>query len=146
MIRILDYIFYRTYIAYVKADEPAKISSIFYLIVCLVFFLMPIGGFLLEMTRGENSNIYIFFMILYCLFIFSFVLIRYTRNDKISLIIDIFSDCKENTTIPTWCIWLTMPICMVTGVAGYVLVIKYIVGPYGLSGICYPFFANLFGN
>jgi RsiW-degrading membrane proteinase PrsW (M82 family) len=144
--KILDYIFYRTYMAYVKANDPATFGSVSYLMICLTFLLLPIGGGLAQLIRGENDNIFNFFMILYFILIVTFVLVRYLRRNKIRDIIAYFLLCNANSIIPTWCIFLVVPICMVTGVAGFLLECKYIIVPYNLEGIWYDSLIKLFGN
>lgn len=146
MNRILDYIFYRTYIAYVKGNDPAGFISPSYLSLCLFFFFLPLFTIFGDMVRGDNDLYGNCFWGIYVLGIFLFVFIRYLRKGKISMLIGEYSNCSLNRTIPTWCFFLILPISMVVGVIGIFLVTRYLIDPCGLTGIWYPFFANLFGN
>ena len=146
MIRILDYIFYRTYIAYMKRNDPAGFVSPLYLGICLFFSFLPLFAIFGDMVRGDNVLYNNSFIGIYILGIFLFVYIRYSRKYKIRELIGEFSNCSLNRAIPTWCFFCVYPISIVLGVTGLILVTKYIIRPCGLTGIWYPFFANLFGN
>ena len=146
MIRILDYIFYRTYIAYMKKNDPAEFVSPLYLWLCLFFLFLPLFAIFGDMASGDNGIYTNCVFGMYCFFVFIFVYIRYVKKDTIKEIIKNFSNCSLNRTIPTWCFFLALPISMVVGVTGLILVTKYIIYPYGLTGIWYPFFANFWGN
>lgn len=146
MIRIFDYIFYRTYIAYLKANESGQLISPLYLGLCLFFFFIPLSSIIADMMRGDNALYFKGVVAIYCLVIFVPVYIRYMRKGKTRELIGKFSNCSLNRIIPTWCFFLVLPISVVVGVTGTILVSKYIVDPCGLTGIWYPFFANLFGN
>ena len=146
MIRIFDYIFYRTYIAYLKANESGQSISPLYLGLCLFFFFIPLSSIIADMMRGDNALYFKGVVAIYCLVIFVPVYIRYMRKGKTRELIGKFLNCSLNRIIPTWCFFLVLPISVVVGVTGAILVSKYIVDPCGLTGIWYPFFANLFGN
>lgn len=147
MIRILDYIFYRTYIEYKKKKQPAKLLSSLYTGLTILFFFLPLFAIFGYMVRGDNDFFNKSVYGMYCFLIFIFVYIRYCINkDKIIEMMDDFSNYSLNRKIPTWCFFFVFPISMVVGVTGLILITKYIVDPYGLTGIWNPFFANLFGN
>lgn len=146
MIRILDYIFYRTYLAYKKANDPAMFSSILYLFSILQFTFLPAIGFFCEIMRNGSYNFYKFIFISNSILILIVVSVRYTKKGKIRELKDEFSNSKWNDVIPTWSFWVMFFISMISGVAIHILIVRTIIDPYDLTGIGYDFLVNLFGN
>ena len=144
--KILDYIFYRTYMAYVKANDPATFGSICYLSACIWILMLPVAGFLFDMMRDNNGNINIIYWILYTTMVISCVAIRYLRRGKIRELKDYFSYCRADSIIPTWCFFFVLPICIVVGFSVMVCITSPIIGYYNLKGIGYNFLVNHFGN
>ena len=144
--RIIDYIFYRVYLEYEKYDYSATFSSTCYISACLLCLFLPIIVPLCN-TLEDGENIFaIMFFLLYMVLIFIFIAIRYYQYDKIiNLRCDYFGS-KLNSSIPTWSIWLILPICVVIGFGSTIFIEIHIVKPYGLTGIGYDFLVNLFGN
>lgn len=146
MNRIIDYVFYRVYLEYEKYNHPATFSSILYISVSLEFLFLPIAVPLCYIMRGEDDTLPIICFLSYSVLILIFTSIRYLHNDKIINLRCDYSGSKLNNSIPTWAFWLVLPICVFGGVAGVILVAEHIIRPYGLTGIGYDFFVNLFGN
>ena len=144
--RIIDYIFYRAYIQNEKYDYPATFRSIGYVSGSLFFLFLPIIVPLCDMLEGGERTLSGMFFFLYMVLIFIFIAIRYYQYDKIiNLRCDYFGS-KLNSSIPTWSIWLILPICMVIGFGSTIFIEIHIVKPYGLTGIVYNFLVNLLGN
>ena len=101
MIRIFDYIFYRIYIAYLKANESGQSISPLYLGLCLFFFFIPLSSIIADMMRGDNALYFKGVVAIYCLVIFVPVYIRYMRKGKTRELIGKFSNCSLNRIIPT---------------------------------------------
>lgn len=146
MIRILDYIFYRTYLAYKKANDPAMFSSILYLFSILMFAFLPAIGFFCEIMRNGSYDFYKFIFISISILILIAVSVRYTKKGMIRELRDEFADSKWNNVIPIWSFWVMFFIFMIAGVAIHILIVKTIIVPYGLTGIGYNFLVSLFGN
>ncbi len=139
--KIIDYIFYRAYIAYEKADEGGYFSGIIYLSCCLLGFMFPLlAAFwsLMKCDREHTNSI----MTkttggLFLLFIIICVSIRYLKYRKYERLRDDFYDSKLNSIIPTWTLWfLVLPICFIGGVACS-LKIQQLMESYNLAGIGY---------
>ena len=145
MNRIIDYFFYRTYIAYRNANDPAKIGSMMYLWICFFFCFLPIFAFFAEIVRGDNLLYFNCVFAIYCFLVFLYIFLRYMRKNKIREMIVKFSNSSLNNAIPTWCFFLVLPICMIVGVTAFFLVKKHIVAPYKLTGIGYHFLEIFFG-
>ena len=146
MNRIIDYVFYRVYLKYEKYNYPAIFSSTCYISACILCLFLPLIVPLCNMLEDETKTFAIMFFLLYMVLIFIFVLIRYYQYDKIINLRCDYSGSKLNNSIPTWSIWLILPICAVIGFGSTIFIEIHIVKPYGLTGIGYDFFVNLFGN
>lgn len=146
MNRIIDYIFYRVYLEYEKYDYPVIFSSVCYISACIFCLFLPLIVPLCNMLEDEEKNFAIMFFVLYMVLILFFISIRYYRYDKIINLRCDYSGSKLNNSIPTWSIWLILPICVVIGFGSTIFIEIHIVKPYRLTGIGYNFFVNLFGD
>ena len=146
MIRILDYIFYRTYLEYKRANELEMQSSILYLSFLLMFSFLPVIGFFCEIMRNGSGTFYKILLLLNFIFIYIAVSVRYMKKGMIRELRDEFSDCKWNDEVPMWTIWSLIFISMIVGTTLHFIIVKTIIDPYGLTGIGYNFLVNFFGN
>lgn len=146
MNKIFDYIYYRTYLAYVKGNDPATLCSICYLSACIWILALPIAGFFFDMMRDKNGNINIIYWILYTIIVISCISIRYLRKGKIKEIKDYFSNCSANSIFPTWSFFFILPICIVIGFTVTICITSPIIRYYQLKGIGYNFFIEFFNN
>jgi len=146
MINILDYIFYRTYLEYKKANELEIHSSILYLSLILMFIFLPVIGFFCEIMRNGSDIFYKICLFSNFIFIYIAVSIRYMKKGMIRELKDEFSNCKWNSVVPIWTIWALIFISMIVGVTLHFFIVRTIIDPYDLTGIGYDFLVNLFGN
>ena len=144
--KILDYIFYRTYLAYKKANEPAMFSSILYLSILLLFVFLPAIFFICDIMYNGSDVFYKICFLVNVTFIIIAVSVRYMKKGMIRELKDEFIDCKWNNTIPIWIFWTLVFIFMIVGGAVHILIARNITYPYGLRGIGYNYLVNLFGN
>ena len=144
--RILDYMFYRTYLAYKKANEPAMFSSILYLSILLQFVFLPVIFFICDIMYNGSDVFYKICFFVNVTFIIIAVSVRYMKKGMIRELKDEFLDYKWNNIIPIWAFWTLVFIFMIVGVTVHVLIAKNITYPYALRGIGYNFLINLFGN
>lgn len=139
MSRIKDYIFYRTYLAYLKWDRPPKFTSTAYLILIDIFLLMPIYGVVSDLTvvtdKGANKPLFLVYAGLICFLNFR----RYYRKGMVEQILNKHKDRFFNK-ISIWVILLILPACMVIGVTIYILAYKLIISKYHLKGYLSEFF------
>jgi hypothetical protein len=129
-----DYVFYRVYLQYLKKNDPAKFASTLYISVIYIFLLSPLLEIIAEIFRKKNGKIPIVLFVMYIIFILLFNFIRYFKNDKIEKMKMIFKSNKYNKQIPGWIFFFILPFFMIIGIMLVVLISKYIIEPYRLSG------------
>ncbi len=135
MKKITDYIFYITYTAYAKKDDPALFNSVVFISCCCFFLSYPFIGTLEELMRNKDGNISGYFMLAFSLLIVFLVSKRYIKNKED--ILRIHSKSKYNNQIPTWTVFIVFPICLVLGVGLYIVIMKTVIRPYNLTGYLY---------
>lgn len=134
---IFDYIFYRVYIAYRKADEFENASSILYLSACCFALSMPLLSFIYELMRGVESIILKIICGLFMVLITLCMSVRYLMFRKFEKLEEQFRTWRLNVIIPTWCFWFVLPICFALGLIGMFVTINYIIKPHHMFGIGY---------
>ena len=135
MKKIEEYIFYRTYMAYKKKDDPALFSSVMYLIGIYFSLLMPIHSSIIDLFKGIGKN-YEKGMMFVCMIIIGIYVIRKYYNPK-NLKNILAQNRKKKKILPTWCYFTILPISMVIGVALYGLITSFVIKKFGLEGIIY---------
>ena len=135
MKKIEEYIFYRTYMAYKKKDDPALFSSLMYLTAIYIFLLMPIYGSIANLFRN-NRNIYDQGIVVGSMISIGIYVIRKYYNPK-NLKNILAQNQKKRKILPTWCYFTILPISMVIGVTLYILTSIYIIQGFSLEGIIY---------
>ena len=127
--------------AYKAKHNPAMLNSILYLSCILMFVLLPIAGVILEIAR-EDDRINTVFFILYFISILSFVTIKYGNKKKIKRLYKKYSQHKFNRIIPTYCFFLILPICIISGMSIYIIILKYFVDIDKIRDIIYNFLTS----
>ena len=135
MKKVEEYIFYRTYMAYKKKNDPALFSSSMYLTTIYIFLLMPIYGSIANLFRN-NRNIYDQGIVVGSMISIGIYVIRKYYNPK-NLKNILAQNRKKKKILPTWCYFTILPISMVVGVALYGLTTSYVIKKFGLEGIIY---------
>lgn len=136
----MDYIFYRTYLAYEKKKMPGKFSSSLYLACICIFLFLPIFGILNDLFLGASKLILKSILCLYLGVTFFYVFRRFYRNGKLRNILGCFKSNSLNEKIPTWLFFFILPICMIAGVGLYILLSGYFIQKYSLEGYLYNLF------
>ena len=135
MKKIEEYIFYRTYMAYKKKNDPALFSSVMYLIGIYFSLLMPIHSSIIDLFKGIGKN-YEKGMMFVCMIIIGIYVIRKYYNPQ-NLKNILAQNRKKKKILPTWCYFTILPISMVIGVALYGLITSFVIKKFGLEGIIY---------
>jgi hypothetical protein len=119
--KLMDYIFYRAYMAYEKKKEPGLFGATAYCSVVYLFLFMPVFG-LVEFFLKSPLSLRKATIILYILGIVTAVFLRYHRKSKLKQVIDRYRGSGYNKKIPTWSIFFLLPLSMILGVWGYALI------------------------
>ena len=135
MKKVEEYIFYRTYMAYKKKDDPALFSSSMYLIGIYFSLLMPIHSSIIDLFKGIGKN-YEKGMMFGSMISIGIYMIRKYYNPK-NLKNILAQNRKKKKILPTWFYFTILPISMVIGVALYGLTTSYVIKKFGLEGIIY---------
>lgn len=135
MKKIEEYIFYRTYMAYKKKNDPALFSSSMYLTTIYIFLLMPIYGFIANLFRNNESIYHRGIVIGNIISIGIYVVRKYYNQKNLNNILA--QNQKKKKILPTWLYFTILPISMVIGVALYGLITTYVIKKFDLEGIIY---------
>lgn len=135
MTKIADYVFYRMYIAYLKKDDPALFTSILFISTCYFSIFFPLIGTLGNLMKKGESHKNGYIILVYGLLIIFFVGRRYIKNRDD--ILRRYSKSKYNKSVPTWMIYIIVPICMVLGIGLFIVIMKTVIRPYNLTGYLY---------
>lgn len=136
MIKLKNYIFYRTYIEYLKKNDPARFASSLYLSAIEFTLVLPVFGFILELFRYHN----VFYgkLIFVLLIIIIALNLKYYFNDGIlKNIITSNKNNKYNKTISKWWFFCILPLSMIIGFGSHILISIHIVKEYNLQGFLY---------
>lgn len=138
----MDYIFYRTYLAYEKKEMPGKFSSSLYLACICIFLFLPIYGILNDLFLGASKLILRSVLCFYLGVVFFYIFRRFYRNEKLKYILSCFKNSPQNEKIPTWLFFFILPICMIAGIGLYSLLSSYFIQNYNLEGYLYNLLFN----
>jgi len=116
---ILDYLFFRAYVAYEKKKEPGLFAASAYISVCCIFLFIPVIGLFIEYLN--NSKLKIIAFVFYCVLILFSIFYNYHKKSKIEKIIKRYKGSVYNNRIPIWMIFLILPISMFVGVGLYII-------------------------
>ena len=133
MKKVEEYIFYRTYMAYKKKDDPELFSSSMYLIGIYFSLLMPIHSSIIDLFKGIGKN-YEKGMMFGCMIIRIYVIRKYYNPKNLKNILA--QNRKKKKILPTWCYFTILPISIV--VALYGLITSFVIKKFGLEGIILP--------
>lgn len=86
---ILNYIFYRLYVQYLKKNEDATFSGIVFIGSILLFLFLPLWGFLKYVELG-------YFIIIYIIGIYVLTALYYLTDNRINNIILKYKNSKYN--------------------------------------------------
>lgn len=122
MIKIRDYIFYRTYEAYKKKGHSALFSSILYLSACDLFLFSFIYGICIYLLDGIEKKYKYYIFLLYFSIVVFLNIKKYYKTQKIEDLINLYQNNYLNKTIGSWVFFFILPICMVVGIGFHILI------------------------
>jgi|GEM_PF-1087141 hypothetical protein len=134
MKKIEEYIFYRTYIAYKKKNDPALFSSVMYLCAIYMALSLFICGTFANFFRSKYHSYDKWIFIIWYAFIIIRIIRKYYNQKNLN---DILAQNQKKKILPTWFYFTILPISMVIGVALYGLITSYIIKKFDLEGIIY---------
>ncbi|SDI27167.1 hypothetical protein SAMN04488062_1342 [Flavobacterium omnivorum] len=142
MIKIRDYIFYRTYEAYKKKEHPALFSSTLYLSACDLFLFSFSYGICIYLLDGIEKKYKYYIFLLYFSIVVFLNINKYYKKQKIKDLISLYQNNYLNKTISSWVFFFILPICMVVGI-GFHILISIIIKKYNLEGWLFFYFSNI---
>lgn len=116
MINLIDYIFYRTYIAYQRKGHSARFSASAYLSAIFLFLLSPIYS-LLRYLLDEYDKWQSFAFYFYMFSVIAYFFFRFYRNGKVKRILKDYGSIKYNDRISSVWFFLILPFSMLIGIA-----------------------------
>ncbi len=137
MKKIVDYIFYRTYLAYEKKGMSGTFSSILYISLGCFFLFIFIPGLLYDLLVGCSEAVTNGLFFCYLAIILSFMFNWYFKEEEVKKIFTNYKDSATNKLIPTWIFFILLPLCMVIGISLYAFLHKFFINKYNLHGYLY---------
>ncbi|SFG72184.1 hypothetical protein SAMN05216383_13311 [Prevotella sp. KH2C16] len=108
--------------------------SILYVASILLFVFLLVFGSIAEMLRDRQGNINGLVFVAYFAVILLYVAIRYLKKGRVLHILECFQRNKYDELMPTWLLFMILPVSMVIGIGGFALLSVFIIQPYGLKG------------
>ena len=132
-IGIIDRYYMRIYDAYFKKKDPARFTACLYVGLTIGLILSPIPIFCAELFRtGGRSIDAIILLYAVSILIWTFG----TFNEKrIRQLKSVKSGQHGKYSVPTWSLFLMLPVGFIWTVLIYWLMLHYVIYPYQLEGI-----------
>ena len=130
---IIEYIYIRIYDAYKKKKDPARFSASLYMSCIMVLLLSPIAIFCAELFRMEGENIDSVILLIYAILILIWIFSLFNKDRIQKLKKKRLIDNKYK--MPTWCLFMILPISFIWAIFMYWIILSYIILPYHLEGI-----------
>lgn len=132
--RIIERYYMRIYDAYFKKKDPARFAACLYVGLTIGLLLSPIPIFCAELFRLEEGNIDAIILTLYAISILIWSFGTFNEN-RIQQLKSVKSGQHGKYSVPTWCLFLMLPVGFIWTVLIYWLMLHYVIYPYQLEGI-----------
>ena len=131
---IIERYYIRIYDAYFKKKDPARFAACLYVGLTIGLLLSPIPIFCAELFRIEEGNIDAIILTLYAISILIWTFGTFNEN-RIQQLKSVKSGQHGKYSVPTWCLFLMLPVGFIWTVLIYWLMLHYVIYPYQLEGI-----------
>ena len=131
---IIDRYYIRIYDAYLRKKDPARFAACLYVGLTIGLILSPIPIFCAELFRTEGRNIDAIILLLYTVSILIWTFGTFNKK-RIRQLKSVKSEQHGKYSVPTWFLFLMLPVGFVWTVLMYWLMLHYVIHPYQLEGI-----------
>ena len=134
---IMEYIYYRIYLAYQRNGDAAILLSPLYIAIVYALIFSPIAMFIIELLKDPQSSNSIYILAIYMLLVLLYTFRKYCLHTDIKLLSKKFAQKKINRSIPNWCFFIILPLCFIWWIMTYSMMVDFIIKPLGLRGFIY---------
>ena len=131
---IIDRYYMRIYDAYLNKKDPARFAACLYVGLTIGLILSPIPIFCAELFRTDGRNIDAIILLLYTVSILIWTFGTFNEK-RIRQLKSVKSEQHGKYSVPTWFLFLMLPVGFVWTVLMYWLMLHYVIYPYQLEGI-----------
>ncbi|WP_289225795.1 MULTISPECIES: hypothetical protein [Bacteroides] len=131
---IIDQYYMRIYDAYFKKKDPARFAACLYIGLTIGLLLSPIPIFCAELFHTDERNVDAIILRLYAIsiLIWAFGTFNEKRIQKLKAM---KAGQHSKYSVPTWCLFLMLPVGFIWAVLLDWLMLHYVIHPYQLEGI-----------
>lgn len=131
---IIDRFYMRIYYVYLNKKDPARFAACLNVGLTIGLLLSPVPIFCAELFRADEQYIDAIILLLYTMSILAWAFGTY--NDKrIQQLKAMKSSCRGKYSVPTWCLFMIIPIGFIWTCLMYWMMLHYVIHPYQLEGI-----------
>lgn len=131
---IIDRYYIRIYDAYLRKKDPARFAACLYVGLTIGLILSPIPIFCAELFRTEGRYVYDIILLLYAISILIWTFGTFNKK-RIRYLKAVKTGQRSKYSVPTWCLFLMLPVGFVWTVLMDWLILHYVIHPYQLEGI-----------
>lgn len=131
---IIDRYYMRIYHAYLSKKDPARFVACLNVGLTIGLLLSPIPIFFAELFRADEGNIDAIILLLYAISILAWAFGTF-HEKRIQQLKAMNSSYRCKYSVPTWCLFMIIPIGFILAFFMYWLMLRYLMYPYQLEGI-----------
>lgn len=131
---IIDRFYMRIYHAYLNKKDPARFAACLNVGLTIGLLLTPVPIFCAELFRTDEGYIDAIILLLCAISILAWAFGTY-NEERIRQLKAICSSYRGKYSVPTWCLFMIIPIGFIWAFFMYWLMLRYIIYPYQLEGI-----------
>lgn len=133
-IGIIDRYYMRIYDAYSNKKDPARFAACLYVGLTIGLLLSPIPVFCAELFHTDGGYVDAIILLLYAMSILIWTFGTFNEK-RIRQLKSVKSRQRNKYSVPTWCLFLMLPVGFVWTVLIYWLMLHYVIHPYQLESI-----------
>ena len=131
---IIDRYYMRIYDAYSNKKDPARFAACLYVGLTIGLLLSPIPVFCAELFHTDGGYVDAIILLLYAMSILIWTFGTFNEK-RIRQLKSVKSGQRNKYSVPTWCLFLMLPVGFVWTVLIYWLMLHYVIHPYQLESI-----------
>ncbi len=138
---MIDCLYIRIYDTYIKKKDPARFAASLYVSLVVGLIFSPISLLCAELFRTKEWNVDAIILLIYAISILTWTFCTFNK-ERIQQLKNKQFGTRGKYTVPTWCLFLLLPIGYIWAFFMYWLILQYVVHPYNLEGIIYKIMSD----
>ena len=133
---MIDCLYIRIYDAYIKKKDPARFAASLYVSLVVGLIFSPISFLCAELFHTKDGNVDAIILRIYAISILTWTFCTFNKK-RIQQLKNKQFGTRGKYIVPTWCLFVLLPIGYIWAFFMYWLILQYVVHPYHLEGIIY---------